>query len=102
MRDMNDGPVSIEMRYGVSAFLATCGIALIAVSAINPATFTPGISLLFLGILGFIANRLVYELTERTFHDDDNMGRALSVLRMALMVAAAVIVFLLFRSFLPL
>ena len=102
MRDMNDGPVSVELKYGVSAFFVTCGIALMGVSAINPTTFTPGITLLFLGILGFIANRLVYELTERTFHDDDNMGRALSVLRMALMVAAAVIVFLLFRSFLPL
>ena len=99
---MNDGPVSVELKYGVSAFFVTCGIALMGVSAINPTTFTPGITLLFVGILGFIANRHVYEFTERTFHDDDNVGRALSVLRMVLMVAAAVIVFLLFRPLLPL
>jgi len=90
------------MRYGVSAFLATCGIALIAVSAINPATFTPGISLLLLGILGFIANRLVYELTETRFDDADTVGRAVSIARMVLMIAAAIIVFFLLRPLLPL
>src|SRR2546430_17209059 len=99
---MNDGPVSVELKYGVSAFFVTCGIDLMGVSAINPTTFTPGITLLSLAIRGFIPQRLVYELTEMTFHDDDNVGRALSALRMILMVAAAVIGFLLCRPFLPL
>ncbi len=99
---MADGPVSIEMRHGVSALLATCGVALMAVSAVNASTFTPGASLLFLGILGFIANRVGYELTERPVDEEDTTLDSVLILGMvALMIAAAAIVFFLFRPFLP-
>jgi hypothetical protein len=98
---MSNGPVSIEMRYGVSAFLATVGTALIAVSVINPSTFSPGISLLFLGILGFIANRVVYELLEKDYSNAGNVDYVLALVRAIAMIASAVIAFFLFLPLLP-
>src|SRR5712691_12825006 len=44
--DMNDGPVSVELKYGVPGVLVTSGIALLALSTINAALFSVGISLL--------------------------------------------------------
>jgi len=49
---MNDGPVSVELKYGVPGVLVTSGIALLALSTINAALFSVGISLLLLGIGG--------------------------------------------------
>lgn len=100
---MSEPPMSVELKYGVSAFLVTCGIALMGLSAVSAVTFTPGVSLLFLGILGFIANRLVWEATDRHWdeNEDDYLERIVALGRMVLMVLAAIVVVLLFRPLLP-
>ncbi len=99
---MSEPPMLVELKYGVSAFLVTCGIALMGLSAVNAVTFTPGASLLFLGILGFIANRLVWEATDRHWaaNEEGLLSLIVPVGRMVLMVVAAIMVVFLFRPLL--
>ncbi len=53
---------TIQLRYGVPGLLVTSGIALLAISIVHARLFTPGIWLLLLGILSFIADRIAVPL----------------------------------------
>ena len=50
-------PVSVSLKYGIPGVLLTTGIGLLAISVFTPPLFSPGVSLLVLGILSFIASR---------------------------------------------
>ena len=72
--------MSVELKYGVPGVLVTSGIALLALSTINAALFSVGISLLLLGILGFIVRQIFHDLDQINPDEMEPGGKALFVL----------------------
>src|SRR6266542_6747148 len=95
-------PVSVELRYGVPGVLVTSGIALLALSALNAALFSVGISLLFLGIIGFIVKQIFHDLDDIEPDKMEPEAKTLFALYVIMLIVLAVLVFLLFRPLLPL
>jgi len=94
--------VSVELRYGVPGVLVTSGIALLALSALNAALFSVGISLLFLGIIGFIVKQIFHDLDDIEPDKMEPEAKTLFALYVIMLIVLAVLVFLLFRPLLPL
>ena len=94
--------MSVELKYGVPGVLVTSGIALLALSTINAALFSVGISLLLLGILGFIVKQIFHDLDQINPDEMEPGGKALFALYIIMLIFLAILVFLLFRPLLPL
>src|SRR5437016_4104953 len=89
---MNSSPVSVELKYGVPGVLVTSGIALLALSAINAALFSIGISLLLLGILGFIVKQIFHDLDQINPDEMEPGGKALFALYIIMLIFLAILV----------
>lgn len=99
-------PVSVSLKYGIPGVLLTSGMALLAISVFTPTLFSPGVTLLVLGILSFIAKRAFDLVADMA---DESHERSLEPWEVAVgggyvvvLIVLAVVVLLVFWPLLPL
>jgi len=98
-------PVSVSLKYGIPGVLVTSGIALLAISVFTSTLFSPGVSLLVLGILTFIGKQALDIILDMAAENEkrslDRSELAVGGGMIAGMIVLAVAVLFIFWPLLP-